>query len=426
MFENSGLSMDQAPPIVVVLRFFLTGSIFGIVASFMLFFYGESVTNFSSAQALALTHTLTLGVMASFMFGALYQMLPVLCGVAIKEPETLALRVNYALILGTIFLSISFFTANIILYILASLSLAYALFTTAYIMIKKLKTISHSSSSRGMLLSLISLVFVAILGLLLLSLRGGFNINIDYLAIKSAHFSFGLFGWIALLIISVSFQVIEMFYVTPPYNKKYANYLPQIIITLLFINLLSAIFAPSILNIVESIIILLVALHAGLTLIKLKQKKRAVTDATILFWAFGMSSYILFAFLYTVNIFITIPATIIVTLFAYFALSIVFAMSYKIVPFLVWFHLNAKGYFEVPMMHEIAHPKYARVNLYLFIASFVSLLLANFISIFWQISSLILFLVFFMLFYILYRAINRYFFILKNGKKFEFNIPNLG
>ena len=425
MFENSGLSMDQAPPIVVVLRFFLTGSIFGIVASIMLFFYGEAITNFSSPQALTLTHTLTLGVMASFMFGALYQMLPVLCGVAIKNPETVALRVNYALILGTVFLLISFFTANRVLYILSALALAYTLFTTAYIMIKKLKNISHSSSSRGMLLSLIALIFVTILGLLLLSIRGGFNINIDYLAIKSTHFSFGLFGWIALLIISVSFQVIEMFYVTPPYNKKYANYLPQIIITLLFINLFAAIFASFLLNIIEYIIILLVALHAGFTLLKLKQKKRAVTDATILFWAVGMSSYILFAITYTLSQFIVIPTTLITTLFAYFALSIVFAMSYKIVPFLVWFHLNAKGYFEVPMMHEIAHPKYAKINLYLFITSFISLLLANFISIFWQIGALILFLVFFMLFYILYRAINRYFYILKNGKKFEFNMPNI-
>jgi len=425
MFENSGLSMDQAPPIVVVLRFFLTGTIFGIVASVMLFFYGETITDFSSAQALALTHTLTLGVMASFMFGALYQMLPVLCGVAIKKPELLALRVNYALILGTIFLIISFFILNTTLYIIAAFSLAYALFTTAYVMIKKLKTISHSSSSRGMLLSLISLVFVAILGLLLLSLRGGFNINIDYLALKSAHFSFGLFGWIALLIISVSFQVIEMFYVTPPYNKKYAKYMPQVIISLLFINLIAAIFAPFLLNIIEYIVIVLVALHASLTLIKLKQKKRAVTDATILFWTLGMSSYILFAIAYTLNLFITIPTTLIAILFAYFALSIVFAMSYKIVPFLVWFHLNAKGYFEAPMMHEVAHPKYARINLYLFIISFATLLIANYLPFLWQIASFILFIAFFMLFLMIHSAIKKYFYILKTGKKFEFNIPNI-
>jgi len=425
MFENSGLSMDQAPPIVVVLRFFLTGSIFGIIASIMLFFYGEGISSISSPWALALTHTLTLGVMASFMFGALYQMLPVLCGVAIKNPELIALRVNYALIFGTIFLLISFFNSSTLLYTIAGLSLAYAIFKTSYVMIKELKSISHSSSSRGMLLSLVSLLFVALLGLLLLSMRSGFNINIDYLIVKITHFSFGLFGWIALLIISVSFQVIEMFYVTPQYNKKYTKYLPLIITTLLFINLLAALFAPSMLNITQYIIIILVAFHAGLTLLKLKQKKRAVTDATILFWVLGMSSYILFALFYTLSLFMNIPTTLIATLFAYFALSIVFAMSYKIVPFLVWFHLNAKGYFEAPMMHEIAHPKYARLNLYFFLASFLSILLANFLSIFWQIGSIFLLVTFFMLFSMLYSAIKKYFHILNTGKRFEFNMPKI-
>ena len=425
MFENSGLSMDQAPPIVVVLRFFLTGSIFGIVAGFMLFFYGANIANFSSPQALALTHSLTLGVMASFMFGALYQMLPVLCGVAIKKPDIAALRVNYALIFGTIFLIISFFTPTTALYLFAALLLGYAIFTTAYVMIKELINISHSSSSRGMLLSLISLIFVGLLGILLLSIRDGLDLSIDYLAIKNAHFSFGLFGWIALLIISISFQVIEMFYVTPPYNKIYAKYMPVLIISLLFINLFSAIFMPSMLSIVEYIVILLVALHASLTLLKLKQKKRAVTDATVLFWTFGMSSYILFSIAVILNLLVSIPAALIVTLFASFTLSAVFAMSYKIVPFLVWFHLNAKGYFEAPMMHEIAHPKYARVNLYFFISSIASLLLANYVAIFWQIGSIFLTISFSMLFTMLYKAIKKYFHILNNGKKFEFNMPNI-
>ena len=109
MFNNNGLSMEQAPPIKVILRFFLTGSIFGIVAGFMLFFYSDNLNNFSASSTLATVHILALGVMASFMFGALFQMLPVICGVSIKEPENLSLRVNYALVFGTIVLVVSFF-----------------------------------------------------------------------------------------------------------------------------------------------------------------------------------------------------------------------------------------------------------------------------------------------------------------------------
>jgi uncharacterized membrane protein YesL len=99
-----------------------------------------------------------------------------------------------------------------------------------------------------------------------------------------------------------------------------------------------------------------------------------------------------------------------------------YAMTYKIVPFLVWFHLNAKGYFEAPMMHEVVHPKYARLNLYLFLTSFILLLIAPFVSIMWKIGSIAFIISFFMLFLAIYRAIKKYYYVLENGKRFEFNI----
>ncbi len=423
MFQNSGLSMEQAPPIKVVLRFFLTGTLFAFIASFLLFFYGERLENFALPQTLAITHILTLGVMASFMFGALFQMLPVLCGVSIKEPETNSMWINYALSFGTIILAIGFLNNTVILYGIATLLLLFAIFKTAYIMLKELIKVKHSSSSRGMLLSLFSLILVVLLGLTLLTIRSGAGFDIDYLALKTVHFSFGLFGWIALLIISVSFQVIEMFYVTPAYPKQYARILPQLLFGLLIANIGVALFAPLYLEFVSVVVVLLIALHALLTLIRLKQKKRAVTDATVLFWTLGMSAYLLFALTYIANFFITIPVTLLATLFSFFALSIIFAMSYKIVPFLVWFHLNAKGYFEAPMMHEIAHPKYARVNLYLFGATIIVLFAANFVPVLWKVGAVLLFATFAMLFVMIYKALRKYNYIFKNGKRFEFTMP---
>jgi len=246
MFNSSGLSMEQAPPIKVILRFFLTGSIFGIVTGFMLFFSGDSLNNFADSSTLATVHILALGVMVSFMFGALFQMLPVICGVFIKDPENLSLRVNYALIFGTIFLIISFF--NSMLYTLSTLFLLYAVFATGYVMLKELKNIKHSNSSRGMMIALVGLLFVVIFGLTLLAIRAGFNINIDYFALKTLHFNIALFGWITILIISVSFQVIEMFYVTPPYPKVVVKYLPIVISILLVLNIFAVLLIISPIN----------------------------------------------------------------------------------------------------------------------------------------------------------------------------------
>jgi uncharacterized membrane protein YesL len=65
--------------------------------------------------------------------------------------------------------------------------------------------------------------------------------------------------------------------------------------------------------------------------------------------------------------------------FTSFALSIVFAMFYKIVPFLTWFHLNSQGYFTAPMMHEVIHPKTAKKHLYIHLSTIVTFILSTFI-----------------------------------------------
>ena len=418
MFQNSGLSLDQAPPIKVVLRFFLSGSIFGVIAGLFLFFFNNDI---NSNFALILTHILTLGVMASFMFGALFQMLPVLCAVHIKSPLIESLRVNYTLIFGLIFLLNAFYFGYSTLYILASLFLGFAIFKSAYLMLKELKKIKHNNSSRGMTLALISLSLLATLGIILLYIRAGYNIDINYLWLKSMHFSFGLFGWIALLIISVSFQVIEMFYVTPPYPKIYAKYLPSIILGLLILNLFISYFFNKAFFIFDSLIVIAIAIHAIFTLIRLKQKKRPVMDATIYFWILGLSSYILFALTFIAKFFINIPTTLLATLFSYFALSIVFAMAYKIVPFLVWFHLNAQGYFDAPMMHEVTKPSYAKKNFYIFIASFILSITASFIPYLWHFASILFTISFLMLFINIYNAANKYKYVVKYGKRFSFN-----
>ena len=419
MFQNSGLSLDQAPPIKVVLRFFLSGSIFGVVAGIFLFFFNNDI---NSNYALILTHLLTLGVMASFMFGALFQMLPVLGGVHIKAPTLESLRVNYTLIFGLIFLLNAFYFGYTALYIFASLFLGFAIFKTAYLMLKELKDIEHNSSSRGMAISLVSLSILAIIGIVLLYIRAGYNINLDYIWLKSMHFSFGLFGWIALLIISVSFQVIEMFYVTPPYNKVYAKYLPCVILGVLILNFILSFVSSKAFYIFETVTILIVAIHALYTLIRLKQKKRPVMDATIYFWILGLSSFILFALIFIAKYFVNIPTLLLAALFSYFALSIVFAMAYKIVPFLVWFHLNAQGYFDAPMMHEVTKPSYAKKNFYIFFASFILSILASFYPILWHFVSILFTISFFMLLLNIYSAMHKYQYVLKHSKKFELNI----
>ena len=59
-----------------------------------------------------------------------------------------------------------------------------------------------------------------------------------------------------------------------------------------------------------------------------------------------------------------------------FLLSILNAMVYKIIAFLVWFHLNAKGYMTIPTMKEMLDEKLMIGQFLLHLASIISFSMA--------------------------------------------------
>ncbi len=378
MFNQNGLSLKQAPPISVVFRFFFSGSVFGIIAGVFILFFQNTIFDPYSTEALTVTHTLTLGVMLSFMFAALFQMLPVIAGVTLDSPIKKANTLQYPFIIGVILLLFAFNFFYSWLFISASILLGGSiLYITIVMLLNLVKIENHSISSQGMLYSIISLSFVVLLALYLLGNLAGVVSSEHYTHIKISHYSFGLFGWISLLIISISFQVIEMFYVTPSYPKIITKYLPISMITILSLSTIVGFYTPKFIIITNVLLAIILSFYALLTLKRLTQRKRPLTDATVWFWRMGLSSLLLSMIFMVTAEFIEIQEinTLSYIFFASFAISIVFAMFYKIIPFLTWFHLNSQGYFTAPMMHEIVHPKTAMKHLYIHLATIISFIL---------------------------------------------------
>ena len=384
MFQQNGLSLDQAPPISVVFKFFFGASLFGIVAGALILFWQTDIFDPSSTAAITVTHTLTLGVMASFMLGALFQMLPVIAGVVVQDPVRKSQWVQIPFILGTLSLLLAFSLPQYPhLYWLASLLLGSSLLGIAAIMFQNLARLKyHTPSSKGMMFALFSFVSLIVAALYLTLSLGGLADGVYYSSVKELHYSFGLFGWITLLIISISFQVIEMFYVTPPYPKGITRYLTGTILALLVTKALCLFLFPTAAIPVDMALSLLFIGFAVLTLYRLSQRKRPLADATIWFWRMGMASLIVSMLFWLLSL--RVPMSEIKTVsyiaFVSFALSVVFAMFYKIVPFLTWFHLNAQGYFTAPMMHEVIHPKTAKKHFWIHLAVIATLILSLFVE----------------------------------------------
>ena len=422
MFSQNGLSLDQAPPISVVFRFFFAGALFGMLSGIFILLFQNTVFQVHSPASITLTHTLTLGVMLSFMFAALFQMLPVIAGVTLRSPVTKANFVQYPFILGVITLLLAFNLSQTWLFGLASLLLGSSILYIVAIMLKDLiKLPNHSASSKGMSIALFALAFVVLLALYLTFSLWGINDGSYYMQIREAHYSFGLFGWIALLIIAISFQVIEMFYVTPAYPKVITDYLPLALLAILVMTTFIGLFNPSIWIISNLLLSILLIAYALLTLKRLTQRKRPLTDATVWFWRLGLVSLILSMSGISVTQFTdnTVIQSLSFIFFASFALSIVFAMFYKIVPFLTWFHLNSQGYFTAPMMHEIIHPKTAMKHLYIHLTTVVTFVLSLFIAPFIYLAGLLTILSFGWMAYQIVHAWKLYQHTQKTGEKFD-------
>lgn len=236
MFEQQGLSLDQAPPVSVVFGLFLTGAIFGLLSGIAILYFGDSIFDSTSIGAVIITHLLSLGFAMSFMLGALFQMLPVIAGVILQSPLPRSNVVKTLLSLGTLSLISAFASSIGFLFLLASVCLGAPLFYMAWTMGGRLIRLNnHSASSRGILYALFSLALLVLLALYLTTTYAQMHSGIHFTAVKQLHYSFALFGWMTLLIMSISFQTVEMFYVTPPYPKLLSRYAAPIIFAWLII-----------------------------------------------------------------------------------------------------------------------------------------------------------------------------------------------
>ena len=424
MFNQGGLSLEQAPPISVVLRFFITGAIFGILGGVTMLLFGETVLEPQNREALILTHLLALGVMASFMLGALFQMLPVIAGVVLPTPTKKAMFVHSTFTTGLCVLLYAFWNNTQSAYLTAAVLLGISLIYTVWIMLYQLfKLKNHSSSSKGMLFALLGFLFALFFALYLLSALGGLHEGSNYIRIKEAHYAFALFGWVALLIVSISFQVVEMFYVTPAYTKAITGYFTTAIFALLLLKP-ALLFANSDRTFfIDIAIALLFILYAAVTIHRLYKRRRPTSDATVWFWRFGMGMLIVTMILWIAQHFTELETLnkLSYGTFAFFALSIVFAMTYKIVPFLVWFHLSNQGYMKAPLMHDIIHPKRVKLHFYLHIKLLIVWLIGFIYPLFFQLAGIVAIASFGWLLYHLGYAVYLYRYTQKHSEKISWH-----
>ena len=346
---HPNLSFEQAPPISVPYRFFITAPWFGVAAGLVLAWLGDEVLVSRWAPgALAMTHLLVTGFMLQAMCGALLQFVPVAAGGNVWRPNVLAMVVHPLLAVGAILLAAAFLTAKGLYFTAAAHVFAVAI--GSYVVAVGLalrRTPGQGPTLMALRLAVVGLAVTAALGITLATGLGNGR-SLPLIEITQVHAAWGLGGWALMLVMGVSYYVVPMFQLTPPYPARLAWALPPGMIMVL--TLWSWQLAGTVAVWQKAVLfvgILLAAAYAAITLILQSRRRRKITDPTLIFFRVAMACLLLIA---ASNLWFAFDgetgndprATVWLGLLAIpgVFVSVISGMLYKIMPFLNWLHLQ--------------------------------------------------------------------------------------
>ena len=389
------LSYDQSPPLAAPFRFFLTAPWCAALAGVLLIFFGEEALLMRwTPTALALTHAITAGFMLQAMLGALIQILPVVVGVNLASPLALARRVHAACTLGLLALSAAFLTFEPSMFRIAAALFAFGLGDFVFAVARAFAGVRGVGATfSGLRLGVFGLFVTGALGVVLAAGLGEL-LAVPLVELTDTHAVWGFLAWGSVLLAAVAYVVVPMFQLTPPYpgwfERRYAGVvLATVSLWTLLDYSVRALAEPG--SAIERLplwalagVAVLGGGFALMTLDVMRRTQRATLDATQILWRVSMGSALAASLVWgaaqCVPSFGAWPAWPVlfgVLLIGGGFVSVISGMLYKIVPFLVWLHLQnlGQGRLMAPNMRKIVPENAMRRQMLLHVFS-LSLLVA--------------------------------------------------
>ncbi|MBD3647480.1 MAG: hypothetical protein HUJ31_08535, partial [Pseudomonadales bacterium] len=344
----------------------------------------EAISNRWTPVMLSVTHLLVLGFAAMVMFGAIQQLIPVLAGVRLPNPQLISRGLYVGLVAGVVCLCAGFYLGNDVLMSIALIMLLATIVAFVLIMMTALwRSEANPASTRGMRLAVLSFLISVTVGLYLLAGHGPGDVPLAR-HLTSLHLTWGLLGWVALLVMAVSYQVVPMFQITPKYPKLIIDWLAPFVFAALILWSLAEfvwpVWFPDWLGLVGRACVAMGLLTFCFVTFRLQPKRRRkLPDVTLDFFKVALAAMVAAILIWSV------PASFLperdvligVLLIPGFTMSVISGMLYKIVPFLVWLHLtneidmSRRWERAIPNMKQIIRDRYARVQFYVHLSGLV-------------------------------------------------------
>lgn len=382
----AGLSLDQGPPFSIPMRHFVAACAHGALAAALIAARPDALSSRWTPLALACTHLLVLGFVVQAMLGALQQVLPVVSGGRLRGASLVGGLVHALWNAGVLALAAGLGTGRGLATGAGAtlLALAAAVFLGAAL--PALARGARSAAVASARFACGGFATAVALGVVLAAGHAQL-LPLHRFTLTDAHAAWGLVGWIAALVLSLSWQLVPMLLTTPPYPRVLQSFaVPALVALLAAWSLLGAWPKPKLAA--GLALAALLATWAIVTLVLLSRRLRRLPDATVdclvaalLALPGGCAALALHRVLGGERL--LLAGGLLLALG--FASVFIVGMLLKIVPFLAWLHLQAESgrsaaaggaASRVPTMKELLPDRRARLQARLHVVASAALVLS--------------------------------------------------
>jgi hypothetical protein len=376
------LATEMAPPFNLVAHFMIAGSIFYMITSLILpFFSSELESGVVSTTLASLSHLYLLGFVMMFIFGAMYQLVPVILEIPLFSKDFAYVQF-YLYTVGLSLMSYAFLkTEHFYLLPYGALMVYISMFIfTVNIFLTYRNLERWSIPAKYIFASNIFLFIAVTIGFVVaLNLFYGF-LDGDGYNLIGAHISGVLIGYVMMTVIGVAMVLIPMFSLSHGFEDRYADIAFNFITLGVALYMTGEIFELTFLiGLGAFLFVVALLLGAYQMWVIFKGRVRKQND----YWAKGvMASFGFFlsallsyaiSFVFGSERFAMFGGYI---FFFGFLAFLIIAHIYKILPFLVWYQRYSPlvGKEKVPMLHEMVVERVADKQ---FVATFAGTVISS-------------------------------------------------
>ena len=374
------ISQQFAPPFKLVGSFFVSAMLILFIGIVLLFNFDINSLHTQNAFVLSWVHLFLLGFIMMSIFASMAQLLPVVLEVEHFSID-LYYVVNPLLFIGTILIFFGFYKYPMILSyggVIVFISFFIFLFES-FLTIKKVKKLNFLSTT--VLVANIFLLLGLIVAIILSFVYSG-NLDLDIKALMLSHVYLVFVGYLGITIISMSYILIPMFWLSHSFNNIYLKLAFYSISVGVVLVVLSQILKFKLFeNLGYFVVLIGFILFIYQLYLIFKTKVRKQKDIYYKYIVFSVVNFVTALILVCLYFIVLNDYFLVVAGFIFllgFLTPIITAHLYKIIPFLVWFHRFAPlvGKQKVPMLADMVPIKSSDFGFVFYFVGFVLSLIA--------------------------------------------------